>query len=97
MRGQMAQMAAVGALTAEGFAGVRDGAIFRMVEDGDSVAVECYGRRITFPVHAREAVEFALTSSRFAIRELPGDLDDAGKLVIVRRLVKEGLVAAVVD
>lgn len=97
LRGQMAQMAAVGALTAEGFAGVRDGAIFRMVEDGDSVAVECYGRRITFPVHAREAVEFALTSSRFAIRELPGDLDDAGKLVIVRRLVKEGLVAAVVD
>lgn len=94
LRGQMAQMAALGALTKESVAGVRDGAIFRVEEDGDSVAIECYGRRITFPAHAREAVEFALTNSRFKICELRGDLDDAGKLVIVRRLIQEGLVEA---
>lgn len=97
LRGQMAQMAAVGALTTESLAGVRDGTIFRMEEDGDSAAMECYGRRITFPVHAREAVEFALTHARFAVHELPGVLDDAGKLAIVRRLIQEGLVEAVLS
>lgn len=94
LRGQMAQMAALGGLTTESVVGVRDGTVFRMEMNGDSVAVECYGRRITFPAHAREAVEFALTNSRFAVRDLPGDLDDAGKLVIVRRLIQEGLVEA---
>jgi len=96
LRGQMAQMAALGRLTTESVAGVRDGTIFRIESagNGDSMTVESYGRRITFPEAAREAVEFALTNSRFAIRELPGDLDDAGKLVIVKRLIQEGLVEA---
>ena len=94
LRGQMAQMPALSALTGESFAGVREGTVFRIVEDGDSIAVECYGRRITFPAHAHDAVEFALENSRFKIRELPGELDDAGKLVVVRRLIQEGLVEA---
>src|SRR5215469_7885713 len=97
LRGQMAQMAALGGLTAESVASVRDGTIFRIesAENADSLTVECYGRRVTFPVAAREPVEFALENSRFVIRELPGDLDDAGKIVIVKRLIQEGLVEAV--
>lgn len=96
LRGQMRQMAQLERLTTESIVGVRDEAIFRIdgAVTGDSVSVDCSGRRITFPA-AREAVEFALENSRFRIRELPGDLDDAGKLVIVRRLVQEGLVEAV--
>lgn len=94
LRGQMAQMASLGGLTAESVAGVRDGANFRVTTADDSVVVECYGRRITFPAPAREAVEFALENPRFVVHELPGELDDAGKLVIVRRLIREGLVAA---
>jgi ribosomal protein L16 Arg81 hydroxylase len=97
LRGQMAQMAALEELSVDSAAGVREGAIFRLETDGESIAIECGGRRISFPAQAREAVEFALSRSRFAIRELPGDLDDAGKLVIVRRLIKEGLVEAKLD
>lgn len=95
LRGQMAQIAALGALTAESMARVREGAIFRLVPDGDALTVECYGRRVAFPRQAREAVRFALSKARFSIGELPGDLDGAGKLVIVRRLIQEGLVEAV--
>lgn len=95
LRGQMAQMAALEKISAESFAGVRDGAIFRMGADRDSVAIECYGRRIAFPAQAREAVEFALSHARFRVCELPGELADEGKLVVVKRLVKEGLIAIV--
>jgi Cupin superfamily protein len=94
--GQMAQMAMADRLTAECVAGVRDGAIFRTETVGDVIVIECYGRRITFPAQLREAVEFALQNPRFTVRELPVHLDDAGKLVIVRRLIREGLVAAVI-
>lgn len=97
LRGQMQQMAELERLSTESVAGVRDGAIFRVEADDDSFAIECYGRRITLPTHAREAVEFALENSRFKIRELPGELDDAGKLVVVRRLIQEGLVEARIE
>ncbi|HEV2290119.1 MAG TPA: cupin domain-containing protein [Candidatus Acidoferrales bacterium] len=96
LRGQMTQMAALEKLSAESIAGIRDGAIYRMDADGYSVAIECYGRQITFPAQAREAVEFALSHSRYAIRDLPGNLDDASKVTIVRRLIREGLVEAVI-
>lgn len=94
LRGQMQQIAALEKLNMESVAGAREGAIFRIAAEGDSVAIECYGRKITFPVQARQAVEFALENERFKIRELPGDLDDASKVVIVKRLIREGLVEA---
>jgi ribosomal protein L16 Arg81 hydroxylase len=91
LRGQMAQIAALERLTVESVAGVRPEAIFRIEAASDAVNVDCYGRRITFPAQAAEAVRFALNHTRFAVRDLPGELDDEGKVVVVRRLVKEGL------
>ena len=94
LRGQMAQMASLGRLTAESVAGARKGSLARLRDDGDSLKVEFYGRQITFPAHAREAVRYAMSHSRFAVRELPGELDEAGKVILVRRLIREGLVMA---
>ncbi|MGH9395601.1 MAG: cupin domain-containing protein [Terriglobia bacterium] len=94
LRGQMAQMAALDRVSADSVAGARTGIIFRLHAGEESVSVNCYGRRITFPPHASEAVQFALGSSRFVVRDLPGDLDAAGKLAVVRRLIREGLVVA---
>jgi hypothetical protein len=39
-----------------------------------------------------EAARFALETPEFVIEDLPGDLDNAGKLVLIRRLVREGMV-----
>ncbi len=91
LRGQMAQISALEHLTAGSVAGARPNAIFRISAEGDSVHVDCYGRRITFPSQAAEAVRFALNNVRFTVGDLPGHLDDDEKNVIVRRLVKEGL------
>ncbi|MGH9645180.1 MAG: cupin domain-containing protein [Bryobacteraceae bacterium] len=91
LRGQMAQVMALDRLTADSIAGVRAGAVFRLRADEQSVSVDCYGRQIAFPSYVGDAVRFALGSSRFVVRDLPG-LDEAGKLVVVRRLIREGLV-----
>lgn len=94
LRGQMAQMAALGRLNLESLVGARPGVISRMTREGDSVGIECSGRTIRFPLHAGDAVRFALGHARFKVAELPGELDDAGKLTLIRRLIREGLVMA---
>ena len=92
LQGQMAQLARLDGLTAADEAGVRPELIHRLQETADSIRVEAYGREITLPAHAGPAVRHALGAARYRIGDLPGDLDDAGKLVLVRRLVREGLV-----
>lgn len=94
LRGQMAQMAALDHLTAECVVGLREGAVFRMQAGEHALSIDCFGRCITFPPRAAGAAQFALTTPRFKIRDLPGNLDDAGKLVLIRRLIREGLVVA---
>lgn len=97
LRGQMAQMAALDRLTLESEVGARPGVLSYVRANAESISIDCYGRQITFPSHATEAVRFALGHPRFAVRELPGDLDDQSKLTLVRRLIREGLVIARLD
>ena len=61
------------------------------VERNDAVSLVFEGRELTFPAHVREEVA-AITGAEepFTTSELPGSLDDEGRLVLVRRLVREG-------
>jgi ribosomal protein L16 Arg81 hydroxylase len=60
-------------------------------EDGDGVTLAYEGKRITFPPQASEAVLFCVeVDEPFTPEDLPGDLDEPGRLVLVRRLVREG-------
>jgi len=62
-----------------------------VVEHDSSIALVFEGREVTFPTHAREALVAAAGAwDRFTASDLPGSLDDAGRLVLVRRLVREG-------
>lgn len=92
LRGQMTQLTNLDSLSVDSVVSVRSGVIVRILKGEDSVSVQCYGRRIGFPGHVADCVEFALRAPEFAIRDLPGDLDDAGKLTLIRRLIREGLV-----
>ena len=94
LRGQMAQMAGLDRLTIDSKVGARAGVISHLRTDAESTSVDCYGRKIIFPIQAREALRFALSNSEFVVRELAGNLDDAGKLALVRRLIREGLMVA---
>jgi hypothetical protein len=92
LRGQMAQLATLDSLTIRSVVGARSGAIFHLRTNGASASAACCGRTITFPSHTTEALRFALSRPQFVVSELPGDLDDEGKLTLVRRLIREGLV-----
>jgi ribosomal protein L16 Arg81 hydroxylase len=59
-------------------------------EDGLRLSFE--GRELTLPAFLRDDLEFLLeTDEAFRAGDLPGRLDDEGRLVLVRRLVREGL------
>ncbi len=94
LQGQMSQLAKLDRLAADSVVGARQGVISRIESSDDSESLHCYGRKITFPSQAREAVRFALSHPRFVVKTLPGQLDDQGKLTLVRRLIREGLLVA---
>ncbi|HEX5411130.1 MAG TPA: cupin domain-containing protein [Terriglobia bacterium] len=94
LEGQMAQMAGLGAVTLDSRAGARPGVVYYLQTSDDSVVIHLCGRKITFPSFAAHALRYALGHPEFAVRDLPGGLDDAGKLTLVRRLIREGLVMA---
>ncbi len=91
LRGQMRQLAALKDLTLETVLGARPGVVHRLRRDGEKVIVEFHGHRITLPARAGEAIAFALANPRYSLRELPGELDEAGRLTLGRRLIREGL------
>ena len=66
--------------------------IYRIVPEGDAVRLETGGTEVVLPAHVREPLERALTVGPFTIGELPGPLDAEGQVVLVRRLLREGLV-----
>jgi ribosomal protein L16 Arg81 hydroxylase len=95
LRGQMSQVAAADGLTAASIVGARAGSLWTLTENGDTISIDCYEHHTTLPAYARDAVRYALSHPRYAIRDLAGDLDDAGKVTLIRRLIREGLVMVV--
>ena len=91
LRGQLGQLANLDRVALDTVVGNRTGVITHVRTNRDGTTIDCYGREIAFPSHATEAVRFALSNSKFAVCELPDDLDEPGKLTLVRRLIREGL------
>ena len=61
----------------------------------ETVTLNVGTRSITFPDFFGEALKFALEKPDFAIRDLPGDVDDEERLLFVERLMQEALVIRV--
>ena len=57
----------------------------------DLLALEFYGKKVQMPAYTEADVRFIISTPVFTPAELPGDLDDAGKLVLVTSLIREGL------
>lgn len=92
LQGSLMEADSPPAVTAESRVAPRPDLIFQLRTEGESIVVLFGSTQITLPDFAREAVEAALGSkSPFVVRDLPGDLDDDGKVVLVRRLIKEGM------
>ena len=60
-------------------------------EDADALTLVFEGKELRLPQHARaELLALVDAEEPLTAAELPGELDDAGRLVLVRRLVREG-------
>lgn len=92
LQGQLQQVMRLGEISPETVAGARPNLLYRASTDDEGITISCSGRDIRLPPHAAESALAALSTSRYMVRELPGELDDAGKAVLVRRLVREGFV-----
>jgi lysine-specific demethylase/histidyl-hydroxylase NO66 len=69
----------------------RETVIADLEETPDGVALVFEGREVRFPAHAAAGVRTCFDSEEpFRVAELAGELDTAGRLVLVRRLVREG-------
>jgi hypothetical protein len=88
----LAELRALDALTAATPVERRPTVIADLVEaDASRLALLFEGKRLVLPAHAREELEHAVASEEpFAAADLPGRLDERGRLVLVRRLVGEG-------
>ena len=79
-------------LKATHIVGPRAGIVYRMRHNEEIVRLNFGARTIDFLGLFREALEFALENSAYAIRDLPGDLHDEERIALVERLIQEGLV-----
>ena len=69
----------------------RDGLLTEAVKDGETCLLRFCDRELRLPVGVWPALQFATTADEFAVQDLPDCLDVEGKLTLVTRLVKEGV------
>jgi hypothetical protein len=85
--GQLGQLRTLDGLTLETPLERRQTVLF----DLDGLTLVFEGKELSFPASAEEPIAFAAASAEpFTADQLPGDLDDETRLVLVRRLVREG-------
>ena len=83
----LTQIRALDSLTLETPVERRPTVLFEL--DGTTLRFE--GKTVTFPAAAQDEIEFvARADDEFAPADIPGELDDESRLVLVRRLVREG-------
>jgi hypothetical protein len=85
--GQLSELRALDGLTAETELVRRD----TVIADLHGTTLVFEGRRLRFPERLAAELDFLVaTDGPFTPSQLPGSLDDAGRLVLVRKLVREG-------
>jgi Cupin superfamily protein len=89
--GQISQLRALDDLTTSTEVERRPSVVASVEHDDDGVALSFHGKRLLLPSRLWQEADFVSgTSEPFTPADLPSELDDAGRLVLVRRLVREG-------
>ena len=65
--------------------------LYLLREENEQLTILFGPSQITMPAFTAGSLRFALRGAPFAARDLPEPLDDAGKIVLVKRLIREGL------
>ncbi len=96
-RQQLGVMSAAGAIELDQRLKRRDFLVYSLEVDSvdATILLKTYGLEFRLPLVAETALRHALSTSSFTPRELPGSLDEHGRLTLARRLMREGLVKPV--
>ncbi len=73
----------------------RVGLLTEAATEGKTCLLRYCGRELRLPAGAWPALQLAMTSDEFAVQDLPDCLDAEGKLTLVTRLVREGVLQRV--
>lgn len=87
----LAQLAAAAAVTGADRVVLREGLRPQLSERGDRVVLWAIDSSLELPVSVRPALELLVTGDPVTVADLPG-LDDDEQVVLVRRLLREGIV-----
>jgi len=95
--GQMSQLAQLDALTDASTVRRRKEAVCRLSIDGEpeQLNVLLGDRELTMPADLEPAMRTILEREFFLVGELAEELDEESRLVLVRRLIREGLLEAI--
>ncbi len=64
--------------------------IFLITRDQETITLSFHGKKVQLPLYTEPSVRFIAATTMFAVRDIPGEIDDAGKVVLVRSLLREG-------
>lgn len=68
----------------------RDGVTPVIDEDETQISLTFHKKMIKLPIAAAKSLRYCATDTAYMARDLPEELDEAGRLVLLRRLVREG-------
>jgi lysine-specific demethylase/histidyl-hydroxylase NO66 len=95
LSGQLQRLLALEEIGEDTVVQKRPGAVCRLRQRADRLEVLLGDRMLHMPPRLAPAMQVILTSDRLAVADLAGHLDPPSRLVLVRRLVREGLLESV--
>jgi hypothetical protein len=91
LTGQIHQLVALEGISDRSVVRKRDGAICLLGSSGDDLSVLLADRELMMPTWLEPTMRLVVDRDSFTVAELSSQLDEPGRQVLVRRLVKEGL------
>jgi lysine-specific demethylase/histidyl-hydroxylase NO66 len=95
LAGQLQQLLALEEIGEDTVVRRRPGAVCRLRQREDRLEVLLGDRTLRMPARLAPVMRVILASDRLTVRDLAGHLDPSSRLVLVRRLVREGLLESV--
>jgi len=96
LTGQLEQLLSLDELDDRSVLRRRPGSVCRVTVDGERLVALLGDRELAMPARLERPLRLVLAGDPFAVGDLAGDLDEAGRLVLVRRLLREGLLELVI-
>jgi hypothetical protein len=97
--GQLNQLRSLENLNATSPLEQRPGILCKLEPGDNSISLVYTGKKVTFPGFVENTLRFIVRQEdrSFTVAEMPLELDEAGRLVLARRLVREGFLVVASD